>query len=272
MKKNIIKNAFIFVFSLCFILIHSVQAQNSELTSDSQLETMYFKSSSLFKYNIKIPENFDPKKKHTLVIGLHGFADNPDNFISIWDSVKGVDFIYACPQAPYTLKMGENIGYDWSLWMSKDRQWIKRASENTDNYISDLVVRLKEQFNIDDMYLLGFSQGAIFTYLVGIQNFQQYKGIISLSGSGILEPLLIPFIGESAPDWLEEKYLEPAKSLRVFIAHGKNDKAVNFQLALKSKKILVDYGYNVTFQSFDGGHTINPENLSLVSEWIKNIK
>ena len=106
--------------------------------------------------------------------------------------------------------------------------------------------------------------------IAGIQRPQLYKGIICLSGPGIFEPLKNPFAGEYAPDWLDEKYLEPANTLRVFISHGTEDQAVKYELGVKSKEILTSYGYDVTFYSFEGGHTIDPGDLKQALEWINN--
>ena len=134
--------------------------------------------------------------------------------------------------------------------------------------MADLVTELKAHYSISDIYLMGFSQSAIFTYIAGIQRPQLYKGIICLSGPGIHEPLVNPFAGEYASDWLVEKYIEPAKSLRVFIAHGTKDQAAKYELGVKSNKILSSYGYDVTFYSFDGGHVIDPSSLKKALEWI----
>ena len=95
--------------------------------------------------------------------------------------------------------------------------------------------------------------------------------IVAFAVNLIDEPLVNPFAGEYAPDWLEEKYLEPAKTLRVFIAHGTKDQAAKYELGVKSNEILTSYGYDVTFHSFDGGHTIDPKSLKRVLEWL-NIK
>jgi predicted esterase len=154
---------------------------------------------------------------------------------------------------------------EWSLWSSPDLKLRERAANLIGDYIADLVKVLKEQYKIGDIYLSGLSQGAIFTYVAGLQNHQLYKGIIIFSGPGIFKPLGDE---EFAPNWLEEKYLEPAKKLRVFIAHGMKDQRVEYELGLKSKEVLTSYGYDVSFHSFDGGHTIDPEILKLALKWI----
>ena len=252
------------VIILLSTVINFVQCQETELESDVPSDSLYFKSESLFKCNIKLPENYNPDQTHKLVIGLHGGGSSPESFIKVWDDVKDVNFIYATPQGPYPI-LFDKLLYEWSLWSSPDLKLRERAAKLISEYIADLVKVLKEKYKIDDIYLSGLSQGAIFTYVAGLQNYQLYKGIIIFSGPGISEPL-----GNEkfAPNWLEEKYLEPAKTLRVFIAHGTKDQRVEYELGLKSKEVLTSYGYEVSFHSFEGGHTIDPEILKQALEWI----
>lgn len=265
MYRAIIAGITLFV---TIILCQTIDAEESNMDStiNNKTDLIYFESKSLFKCGVKLPDNYDPKKSYKLVIGLPvAFND----FSSIWDDLD-VDFIYATPQAQYTTLMDNKMLSDWAYWTSYDSSTIERADNLTADYMGDLVSELKANYSINDVYLMGFSQGAIFTYIAGIQRPQLYKGIICLSGPGIFESLVNPFAGEYSPDWLDEKYLEPANTLRVFISHGTKDKTPKYELGVKSKEILTSYGYDVTFYSFEGGHTVDPESLKRVLEWINN--
>jgi predicted esterase len=260
--------------AILILLISSVnnfvQGQETELKSEGKSDSLYFKSESLFKCNIKLPENYNTDHTCTLVIGLHGGGGNPDSFIKVWGDVKDVNFIYATPQAPYPI-LFDKLLYEWSLWSSPDLKLRERAAELIGDYIADIVGVIKKKYKIDNIYLLGHSQGAVFTYIAGLKRYQLYKGILIFSGPGIFEPL-----GSNdakfATDWMKEKYLEPAKTLRVFITHAEKDPRVKYELGVKSYEILSSYGYDVTFYSFDGGHTIDSESLKRALEWINNDK
>ncbi len=263
MSKYIISVLIVFI-AFVFSSASYAQESNTDSTKSIKTDSLYFESNSLFKCNIKLPDNYDPQKNYKLVIGLPVAFDD---FRSIWNGFN-VDFIYATPQAQYSTLMDNKMLSDWAFWTSYDSSAIDRAADLTADYMGDLVSELKAHYNIDDIYLMGFSQGAIFTYIAGLQCPQLYKGIICLSGPAIHEPLRNPFAGEYAPDWLEEKYLEPAKTLRVFIAHGTKDQTPPYDYGVKSKEVLTSYGYDVSFHSFDGGHTIDPEILKLALKWI----
>ncbi len=252
------------------VLSSSVYAQESEIDSTLNKDTksVYFESSALFKCSIRLPEKYNSQKKYILVIGLHGGGDSIEQFITIWDSLN-TDFIYAVPQAPYPWLIDKEIGYDWALWPTGNSKLIKRASNLIVDYISDLTMFLKTQYNISDVYLFGFSQGAIFAYIAGIKNHNLYKGLIIHSGPGLLEPLVSHFTDESEDNWLEEDYVKTAKNLRIFIAHGRNDKLAKYELGVKSNSVLSKYGYDVTFQDFNDGHSVNSKILESVIKWLK---
>jgi len=135
-------------------------------------------------------------------------------------------------------------------------------------YIADLTKIIKQQYNISKVYLLGFSQGAIFTYIAGIINYKLYDGIICLSGPGLLKPLDARFLDEDYANWLSEKNIKKAKKLRAFIAHATDDKEVKFELGLNSKQVLTRFGYEVTFYGFEGGHAIKKDVLQQVVGWL----
>jgi predicted esterase len=261
---NIVK-----VFLLLCLLFDFSLGQEFE-SEKGDIDKLYFQSSALFQCLIQLPEDYDPDKSYKLVIGMHGGGSTPENLINLWEGSGGkIDFIYAVPQAPYSWLVGESIGYDWSLWPSGDTGLMKRASDITANYISDLLNFLNQQYNIKESYLLGFSQGAIFTYIAGVKNFQPIDGLIIFSGPGLLKPLVPPFGGGPIRNWLSAESIKAANSLRVLIVHGKDDQRAKFELGIQSRDILKGYNFDLIFIEFDGGHVIPPGDiLDQVIQWI----
>jgi phospholipase/carboxylesterase len=268
-QMNLLTNSISALIISMFSIIN-VKAQIDVTVEKKQalMKDIYFQSTSLYKCKIKKPKNYNPEKKYQLVIGLHGGGSSLDSFINVWDDIDNVNFIYAVPQGPYAWPTENEISYDWSMWPSKDEKGIQKATELVPNYIADLVKELESQFRTDGIYLMGFSQGAIFTYITGIQNYHLFMGIICLSGPGIFEHLMNPFTGATDSTWIEKKYLGPAKSLKVFIAHGVNDKMVEYNSSLKSRDVLRQHGYDVEHYDFKGGHSIDKNILKHAIEWL----
>jgi phospholipase/carboxylesterase len=262
--NNIVK-----VFLLLCLLFDFSLGQESE-SEKIGIDKLYFQSSALFQCLIQLPEDYDPDKSYKLVIVMHGGGSSPENLINLWQDHGKIDFIYAVPQAPYSWLVGESIGYDWSLWPSGKMELIQRASELTGDYIYDLLNFLNRKYKIEESYLLGFSQGAIFSYIAGIKNYQLFNGLIIFSGPGLLKPLESHFTEEQIEDWLAEEFIEAANSLRVLLVHGKDDDKVKYELGIQSLEVLKNYDYEITFYDFAGGHVLPPESImNHVIDWIK---
>ena len=67
---------------------------------------------------------------------------------------------------------------------------------------------------------------------------------------------------------LTEEDINSAKNLRVLIAHSPNDLAVKYENGKKAKKKLKKAGYNVLFQSYEGGHSVPPKLMKIIAKWV----
>ena len=218
-------------------------------------EVVYTKFPMFLKYRLNIPEDYDPNKSYPIIIGLHGYGSTFDRFMKLWKDFSESGCIYVVPQAPYPFNIGKEIGYSWNLRV-EDKEISEKTKEMSEQYIVDIVQELSEKYNTKDVYLLGFSQGAHFTYNVGIKYPHLFKGIVPIGG----------WIEE---DWLNEESLKAAKDLPILIAHSTQDKIVKYENALKAKDLLEKYGYNITFFEFDGGHTFHTDVTKQVIEWLQ---
>lgn len=232
---------------------------------------LYFKGTTLHKCLISLPEGFKEEHSYPLVVGLHGGGSKPEAMSGLWDKIPNRKFIYAVLQGPYPFINSGELVYDWAMWPSQDAEIIQAATPVSEAYILDAVKELKARYNVLETYLMGFSQGAIFTYLTGIKHHHHFDGIICLSGPGLLSPLKNPFVQSFGSEWLPQPQIEAGSHLRVMITHGKDDPAAGYELGLQSRKVLSDHGYQVTFHEFEGGHSYPPESVLIsIKEWINS--
>ncbi len=225
-------------------------------------DSLYFESPALFACNLQFPDNYYPDDPFTLVIALHGGGGSYESFRNIWKHFENPQFIMATPQAPYKWLMGDKIGYDWSAWPTGELEIIVEALKLTSGYIKNLVRVLKEKYNINEVYLMGFSQGSIITQIAGINNYNLLSGIIILSGPEVNHP------GKPEIVWPEEETIRAANNLKVYIAHGRSDEIVPIELAFKSEDFYKQSGYDVLLFEFEGGHVINAEAMKNIGKWI----
>ena len=230
---------------------------------------IHIEGTALFGCHVRLPKKYTPERSCPLIVGLTGGGGNPEEFFTLWDQFPDKKFIYAVPQAPYPVLDDGKLGFDWAMWPTGDEELIAKATELSEKYIVQVVQDLTSSYNIGDVYLLGFSQGAIFAYLAGIKHHHVFKGLICMSGPGLLTPLINPFTGFSNPAWLSEEFIQDAAELRIFIIHGKDDRLAPYQMGVRSRDILLEHGYEVKFRDFDGGHGHPPkEILAQISNWI----
>jgi predicted esterase len=204
--------------------------------------------------HVRFPTDYDPTESYKLVVGLHGFGSSPESYIKLWERFAGQDFIFAVPQAPYAFNSGGDVGFSWA-WGTGGRGLPARSANKTNDYIGHVVESLTNMYNVENVYLLGFSQGCGFAYQAGIVNHDLLAGVIGFGG------------------WLEEGWFskadfEHANHLRVFVAHGNEDGVVEFQGGVDAAQLLESHGYDVTFHEFDGAHRVPEQPLQAAEAWM----
>lgn len=234
-------------------LMERVSAEESQLG-----DLVYLHTDGFYECRIMLPDNFDPEKSYTLLIGLHGYGSNIDRFITLYNRFENHDFIYATPRAPFPFFSGSDLGYSWNEWDPNDEDFWARNTTYAINYVGDTVHQLKARYNVDEVYLLGFSQGCSLAYMAGITYHEMFDGMICFGG------------------WLDNEYLDEeaiieASDTRVFIGHATDDSVVEFESGLAARDLLESIGYDVTMFEFTGGHSVPEVALRAVERWMKGM-
>ncbi|MBN1196644.1 MAG: hypothetical protein JXA62_04485, partial [Candidatus Aminicenantes bacterium] len=225
----------------------------------------YVKSSRLEPIRVHLPENYDPGRTYTLMIGLHGNGDNAANFARIHSHFGRRDFIFAVPRGSYqkftsTLVPGERLS--WELETLEKELW-QRADPLVIENILEVQRHLSEKYRIGDTYLLGFSQGAAYAWATAIRHSERFRGAICFAG--MLPPADKPWSLFST-----DHMLAAAPRLRAFVAHGGGDEAINVTHSEKAVQELSKLGFVVEFQTFKGGHELPPAILKKAARWMMN--
>lgn len=228
--------------------------------------TVYIKGIKLTKCQVEFPEEYDNQKPYPLVIGLHGKGGTATGFISLGKHFTKHGFIFAAPQGAYIHSMSDGIlkpMYSWEIKVPDKELW-KQGDQYSVEYILNVVKYFSDNYKISDVYLMGFSQGAAYTYLSGIKNPDIFKGIICIGG-------YLPSTDKPYSIITEDEIIA-AKYLKVFIAHGKNDQIIDYEIGRGAKNKLKKAGYKVHFLGYSEGHRITPSVLEQVVSWIKSLE
>lgn len=219
-------------------------------------DTVSHQQGSYLEFLIREPKVVSPKRR-ALVL-LHGVGSNEQDLFRFADLLPE-DLYVISPRAPLVF-VADRFGW-YHVDFSSGKPVINSQEEmEARSVILNLVDQLYEHFRLDELFLGGFSQGAIMSYTVALLNPGKITGIIALSGR-LLEEIK-PLI---RPD-------RSVRSLKVFIGHGILDNMLPVGYAREAKNYLSSIGVNFSYHEYPSGHTISNELIADVSAWLKSCK
>lgn len=205
--------------------------------------------------------------KHS-IIWLHGLGADGNDFVPIaaeLDASADSDMRFIFPNAP-VIPITLNNGYEMRAWfdisgLSLDAEIDKPGIAESTIHIERLIEReVNRGISTDRIFLAGFSQGAVMAMVTGICYPKPLAGIIALSG----------FLPETAE--LSEKASPANQHIPIFLAHGRDDPIVPYALGLFTQSHLTKAGYTVDWHSYDMPHTVCPEEVLDLKNWLNKYK
>jgi predicted esterase len=217
---------------------------------------------------VKLPTDYDSSKTYPVIIALHGFGSSSKKFSRIANTFTAAGYIVMLPEAPYRMpsdKPGDYYSWGLNTWtpppLTDDPAVDARSVElMTQVHIPAAVKRVEEEYRIREKYLLGFSQGAIYAFATGVYNSDTFDAIIAFGLSGM----------ESIRDWAKARgeSISDGNSLPVLLVSGTEDKKAPHEQGVIAQRVLEEEGYNATFHSFEGGHSVPTAELEKCVEWL----
>jgi phospholipase/carboxylesterase len=199
--------------------------------------------------NIFIPSKVESKK---LMIILHGRGDSSEGFTSLPEFFKMDDMNYILFNAPFEYF----TGFSWYQLPPDQLPGIEYSSKLLTKVLDEL---FEDKFDADKSFLFGFSQGSLLTFEFGSRYHKTLAGYIAVSGYIYDENKLLEDIN---PDVKNAKWL---------CTHGTYDDVLPFNASKKQVETLQKSGFDVEFKSYEKDHSIDRDELSMISEWMKNI-
>lgn len=243
----------------------NLRAQRTALAkwSASIGKRVFLPSRRMEPLRIHLPENFDPGRTYTLLIGLHGNGDNAANFSRIWRHFGRGNFIFAVPRGSYEKTVSPLVPgrrFSWDL-ETTDRDLWQRADPLVIDNIMEVREFVSRQYSIGDTYVLGFSQGAAYAWATAIRNPDRIRGVLCFAG--ILPPADKPW-----SLFTTAQLRSALQKMRIFMAHGRDDRAIAFRNSESITRKLAEMGCPVEFHPFNGGHELPPALLKKAAAWI----
>ena len=206
--------------------------------------------------DFKLRKPLKKDKTTPVLFLLHGYGSHEDDLFSFANYLPE-EYLIISLRAPLSLAFGGFAWYsihfdqDQNKW-SDDKEAIaaqKIVLHNIDHHL--------KQFSLEGtkVSLLGFSQGAILSWAIGLSNPKNIDKIVALSG----------YVNEEIFRFSSEDL----KELRCFSSHGIQDPTIPIGWARKGIETVKQHLPNIDYKEYEAGHGIVPENFTDLVAWLK---
>lgn len=189
-----------------------------------------------------------------VLILLHGVGSNEADLFSLANQLPD-KYLVISARAPIELGNNRFAWYEVDLSTGKP-VYNPEQAEKSRNTIIQFVGQIKEKYKTNDVYLCGFSQGAIMSYSVALTRPDLIKGIAAISGRVIEE--VKSKIANS----------KDLKNLNILILHGNNDRVLPVQYATTAETYIRSLGITPQLHQYEAGHEINRAMLADLINWL----
>lgn len=193
------------------------------------------------KHIITAGKEVDPKSK--VLIMIHGRGGSAEDILSLSNHLEVGDYALLAPQA---------TGHTWYPFSfmappAQNEPWLSSALALLKEVVQDLN---SKGVPSEQIYFLGFSQGACLTLEFVTRNATRYGGVVAFTG-GLIGDKIKP-----------DNYQGDFAGTPVFIGTSNPDPHVPVERVYATVNILKDMGASVTEKVYNGmGHTINQDEI-----------
>lgn len=191
-----------------------------------------------------------------VVILLHGIFGNENNLFSFADKLPD-RFLIISVRAPYRIEEGKYRWFRADFTKAKP-VYEKKEAEVSRALIIGFIDQLGQKYSFDknQVYLCGFSQGAMMAYSAGITAPDKIKGIAMIGGL---------LLDDVKPRIAPKDKLSP---LNTFIAHGTQDQVIKINHAIEACFFLQQKGLHPEYHEYHEGHTVSDAMLTDLVKWL----
>lgn len=204
-------------------------------------------------YELRKPKQLDPNKRYPALFLMHGIGSNEQNMLSLVDGLEDSFYIFSIRG-----HLTQPPGYAYFTiqgYGKPNRDVFDDAVNNLTGFIDYACTEYPVDHN--NVYLLGFSQGAILSMTLGLTLGNRIKGIVALSGY--------------IPAFVKEEYkIKSVDNLALFISHGEFDQIFPADWGKANNDLFHLLGADVTFKTYPEGHTISQTNYQDFTKWLLN--
>ena len=233
-----------------FLFITTTMPYLMNNSPNSQLVTSgaaYLQSGLI--HRVQRPEN--SSRPQPTAVMLHGRSGNED-VMWIFASTLPQDWLLVAPRG---IVADPDTGYDWRV-RGRDEWPTLDDFEDAVTAVAHFITTLPQLYNTDpeQIYLMGFSQGAAVAYALALRYPHLVKGIAGLVG----------FMPTRCDTALASS---PLIDMPVFMAVGKQDPLIPAEQSAACAQTLFAAGAQLEHHEYETGHKLNAEGLRDLKAW-----
>ena len=197
------------------------------------------------------------QKPKRLVLSFHGYGSNAEDLSSLGEEIGVKETLWAFLDAPFRIEHSDSQG-EWFSPFSDPQPQRKESLKLIENVCSKLVELSGIPF--DQVFFLGFSQGAALSIYSGLTFKHKIAGIICLSGFLIDPRTLIKAQEENKP------------KVPLLCVHGMFDTVVYPFMYFDMTRFLKEtMKLEVSTKEYRMGHHVSPEVFLSVKKFIEEL-
>lgn len=194
------------------------------------------------------------KEAKKALILIHGRGASAHDILSLSRHLDVIDFALVAPQAD------NHTWYPYSFLAPIPEN--EPSLSKSLNKIAGVVAEIQENgIEKENIYFLGFSQGACLALEFTTRNASKYGGVVAFTGGLIGDALF------------EENYAGNFQNTPVFIGTSDPDMHVPVERVNETETIMNQMGASVTKRIYTNmGHTISQDEIDLANQLVFNTK
>ena len=190
------------------------------------------------------------------VIWLHGLGADGHDFEPIVPELrlnKPVRFVFPhAPIRPVTINQGMRMRAWYDIFQFGGGPEDEAGIRASQKLVDELIAAEKGR----KIVLAGFSQGGAIVLQTALRHPDRLAGVLALS---TYLPLHMT---------LDKERSKANHDVPIFMAHGKFDDIIPLDRARKSKEVLEKLGYPVTWKEYPMPHSVCPEEIRDISNFL----
>ncbi|WP_413531726.1 alpha/beta hydrolase [Empedobacter brevis] len=196
-------------------------------------------------------------EKSPLFVLIHGYGSNEEDLFSFAPDLPQNAHIISV-RGLYDIMYG---GYAWyDINFVNNEKWMDESQAiESRNKLVGFIDAIVQQENLDasNVTLMGFSQGAILSYAIALNNPEKIKNVAILSGYP--ESKIIGDFDQS----------NDFSNLNFFVSHGTEDVVLPIEMGRMGEELLKSLNINFEYHEYQSRHGIVPQNYYDLMDWIK---